>query len=769
VIEPLSALLGFVLTLMAHASVLLALAWTLQRFGVLRQPAWAEAVWRAGLFGALVTAPLASFGPVAWRVFTPAPEATTSQAVAISERVAPHAASAAAAARPRASTIQPTAPRAPRLTSSDLAAVGSMADASTQLRLPGFAVQGLSQAWLATGMAWGLLMLWRGLGVLRLQRRARRLAPAGEAQQRQAATLAQQLALRAPSLRLDRDCDSPVVLPNATVLLPPWSHALPAHESRALLAHELAHLARRDPLWRIAMHLALVPLALHPLAWRARRELETLAERGADRLAARALGDGRALAECLARCLEHRLTSPSRSSTFALAMAERPGAVVDRVQHLLEDDPMNSDTPAPRRTRSLIGLALLACLSLPTIVVTAFADGLRHGSSVSIHRGDDGRERIDVQIKRAGYALEVEMEGKITFAADESDVIGMAGDAELEIEETRDGITRTIEFEAADRGVSRAYRLDGRAHDFDADASAWLAQVLPELFRSTGIDAEARAQRILANGGTDGLLAEIARIEGDHGRARYLGLLYGLVRLDPSQMQRALELTRAIQSDYELRQVLSRALDSQTLEPAQQGQVLALAESLDSDYERAELLIDTGARFTLDPASLALWRRALQGIDSDYEQRRVLEALLKREQNRDAAVSLAFEAAITIGSDYEKRQLLTSGMALANADTALRAQYLRAADSIGSDYERKEALLTLIRAGALDAALALGTLDAIDGIDSNYERKEALVALARELPTESAVIDRYREVASALSSYERGEAEQALDRRVVRR
>jgi hypothetical protein len=108
-------------------------------------------------------------------------------------------------------------------------------------------------------------------------------------------------------------------------------------------------------------------------------------------------------------------------------------------------------------------------------------------------------------------------------------------------------------------------------------------------------------------------------------------------------------------------------------------------------------------------------------------------------------------------------------MALANADTALRAQYLRAADSIGSDNERKEALLTLIRAGALDAALALGTLDAIDGIDSNNERKSALVALARELPTESAVIDRYREVASALSSYERGEAEQALDRRVVRR
>jgi hypothetical protein len=54
------ALLGFVLTLMLHASVLLGAAWLLERVGVLRHPRWAEVAWRGALFGALLSATVAS-------------------------------------------------------------------------------------------------------------------------------------------------------------------------------------------------------------------------------------------------------------------------------------------------------------------------------------------------------------------------------------------------------------------------------------------------------------------------------------------------------------------------------------------------------------------------------------------------------------------------------------------------------------------------------------------------------------------------------------
>jgi hypothetical protein len=554
-------------------------------------------------------------------------------------------------------------------------------------------------------------------------------------------------------------------LPGRVLLLPRWTRTLPEPQLRALLAHEIAHVLRRDPAWRIAQHVALAPLWLQPFAWHARRRLEALAELEADATAARLLGDGRPLAECLACCLAQQVAVSPVAPRFALAMAERPGAVVDRVQRLLDEDPMNFPPPSPRRTRLAIALGLFAALTLPTVAVTALAD-IASGQSVSIH-SDGGHETVKIRTRDDGYALDVEMEGRIVFAADESDVASMAANAELEIEETRDGVTRAIEFVPKGDAVARRYRVDGEERAFDADGRAWLALALPEIFRSTGIDAEARVQRILARGGSDALLDEIGRIRGDYGRARYLGFAYTLAPLDAAQLTRALQLTREIDSDYEMRQALDVALKAQQLTPEQQRQVLGLAQAIDSDYERAELLIATAGRFTIDGAAFADWAKALDGIASDYEQRRVLEALLAREQDNRDAVRLAFDAARDIDSDYEKRQLLEAGLARAGGDAALRLDYLRVAATLGSDYERKEALLVLLRGGSIDRALALATLDAIDGIGSDYEHKEALLALATVMPADADVVERYRASARALGAYERGEAEQALDKVVV--
>jgi hypothetical protein len=55
-------------------------------------------------------------------------------------------------------------------------------------------------------------------------------------------------------------------------------------------------------------------------------------------------------------------------------------------------------------------------------------------------------------------------------------------------------------------------------------------------------------------------------------------------------------------------------------------------------------------------------------------------------------------------------------------------------------------------------------LDSAAHIGSDYECREVLVALARVMPDDAASNKRYREVASHLSEYERGEAEKALRR-----
>ena len=50
------------------------------------------------------------------------------------------------------------------------------------------------------------------------------------------------------------------------------------------------------------------------------------------------------------------------------------------------------------------------------------------------------------------------------------------------------------------------------------------------------------------------------------------------------------------------------------------------------------------------------------------------------------------------------------------------------------------------------------------GIGSDDETEEVLTALACVMPAEAQVIETHRSIARSLSTYERGEAEQALDR-----
>jgi len=59
---------------------------------------------------------------------------------------------------------------------------------------------------------------------------------------------------------------------------------------------------------------------------------------------------------------------------------------------------------------------------------------------------------------------------------------------------------------------------------------------------------------------------------------------------------------------------------------------------------------------------------------------------------------------------------------------------------------------------------ANAVLDAAAHVSSSYDRAQLLIALARVMPTDSALVARYREIASHLPSSERGEVESALVR-----
>ena len=397
-------------------------------------------------------------------------------------------------------------------------------------------------------------------------------------------------------------------------------------------------------------------------------------------------------------------------------------------------------------------------IARPGMIANVFED---HSLSVTV-RKDGSTYAMRSGMPTPGERLRVVFDGDVEFNAQESDVVRMGRGAKLEIEQARAGVKRKITFVPAAGRIQRTYLVDGTARPFDADGKAWLAAVIPDIYRITGIEAEPRARRLLGEGGVPRLLAEIALLKNDPARAEYLGQLFAQATLDSAQTAQALTLMSTMRSDYEKRRALSIALQQTGLDPVNQKTLLAIAKGLASDFERAEWLVDAAPELPLQGENEAAWSQALLVFDSDFERKRSLQALIEFGQPRAQAVTTALRAMRGMSSDFERRSVLEvaarAGVALPDAD------YLAAVDAMDSDFEKREALLALIRATTPDAARSWGVVDSVGKMASDFERGEVLQALARKMPNDVALIERYRAVIRSMDDYERGRAEKALDR-----
>lgn len=146
-----------------------------------------------------------------------------------------------------------------------------------------------------------------------------------------------------------------------TVVLPLRSFGeLSNPQMRAVVAHELGHIRRRDPLWQWTARLVEHALFFQPLNRLCRRGLEEAAEWASDDLARQSLGSGRPLAESIAT-----VSSWAVEASPSPALSRRPGMVTDRVARLLSPAPPE-EPPMFSLRLGVIALVVLTALLAPT-------------------------------------------------------------------------------------------------------------------------------------------------------------------------------------------------------------------------------------------------------------------------------------------------------------------------------------------------------------------------------------------------------------------
>src|SRR5438094_1343240 len=335
-----SSLLAWLLTYLIHSTVLLGVAWLVTQRRRL-EPATSDLLWKVALLASLVTGTIQSRLELATPAAVRLPVATLPQTAPLNQPPAP--------------VSDPANPSGQSPATVRDATGGSVSRAPS---LP-----------LVVVLLWGAIALGSSLYYV-----ARRLILVGRLADRRlvsdgplAATLAELQRTtgyrRRVHLTMARTISSPVALGLSEICVPELALSeLGAEQQRSMLAHELAHLARRDSLWLAGASLIERFFFFQPLNRLARRELETTAEYLSDEWAMRKTGSAVSLAKCLATVAEWIQASPLGVPVAGLA--ERRSLLVARIARLL--DGRLPSSPASRR-----GWAIAAALGVVATIAAA--------------------------------------------------------------------------------------------------------------------------------------------------------------------------------------------------------------------------------------------------------------------------------------------------------------------------------------------------------------------------------------------------------------
>src|SRR5215831_13211388 len=120
-------------------------------------------------------------------------------------------------------------------------------------------------------------------------------------------------------------------------------------------------------------------------------------------------------------------------------------------------------------------------------------------------------------------SLTLDSKGTVEFTDDDRDVKGISPGGYVLIQEATGGRARTYRIEAdANGSLSQTYKVDGSSAAMDADAKAWAAGKILTLIRETAVNAGARINRLLRQGGPSAVLREVAEMQRDAAKRIYL-------------------------------------------------------------------------------------------------------------------------------------------------------------------------------------------------------------------------------------------------------
>lgn len=284
--------------------------------------------------------------------------------------------------------------------------------------------------------------------------------------------------------------------------------------------------------------------------------------------------------------------------------------------------------------------------------------------------------------------FEIEYQGKIAVTDDDKAIKSISSGGFLEIKKTTFGSKREIYIESDGSGNLTKKYYEGRKQiSYLPAGKEWLAEILPDIVRSTRIAAESRVNRYYKKGGVDAVLNEISRLKGDYVKVHYADLLLKRKGLD----------------DHELEDI-----------------VLRIADEVDSDYYLATLLKNKSELFLRNEDTMDAYFKGLAEIGSDYYLAVVLKNAVKQAKPGSSSMQSLLEAVAKINSDYYQTVVVSTLLEDDELSGENLAALIKITQNIGSDYYQSTVLKKALEHKNLSEESFDRLIEEVSNVSSDY-------------------------------------------------
>jgi hypothetical protein len=318
-------------------------------------------------------------------------------------------------------------------------------------------------------------------------------------------------------------------------------------------------------------------------------------------------------------------------------------------------------------------------------------------------------------------SFNLEMRGKIEVTDDDRDIKSMSADGYLEINKTVFGSRRTLVITPQGGTLKREY-YEGRAPvAYEPEGRKWLAEIMPELVRTSVIAAESRVNRFLKQGGVQAVLGEIDQLESEYVQEHYAGLLVNHASVTAKDYRVIIDrVTVAIDdSDYYLSEFLRKGLDKFVSNKDAMEAVFRACDSMESDHYKTEIIKEALRTQPVSAESVKVILTATNKMESDHYKTEVLTTLLRQQNLTDPIISEMINSTRAFESDHYRTVVLNKALATKGLSATSYQRTLESVRDFESDHYKTE-VLTRLLSNKLPTEQVFSLVSLTESFDSDH-------------------------------------------------